>query len=203
MFLGCIRRFQLRARLAPPWRRRLSPLTDPTEQDYRSGFLQRDSPRQAKNAGYARNTGSGPGVWRLGFSAASPQAGGGSPGTIRQSPLGPFGTASSSFSRAPRSALHFRDSSTCSSAKYRSVNRVRDELPISAENSVRVRPYCQFFSRASRPSNLNLFRLFSFRKQQPTLELISENPVLCPQIFAPQQEFLVDHSGDAPVKAKL
>src|SRR6516225_3415547 len=56
VFLGCIRRFQLRARLGPPWRRRLSPLTDPTEQDYRSGFLKRDSPHQAKNAGYAAAT---------------------------------------------------------------------------------------------------------------------------------------------------
>jgi hypothetical protein len=29
------------------------PLADPTVQNYRSGFLRRDSPHQAKNVGYA------------------------------------------------------------------------------------------------------------------------------------------------------
>jgi hypothetical protein len=29
-----------------------------------------------------------------------------------------------------------------------------------------------------------------------TLDLTSEDPVLCPQIFVLQQEFLIDHSGD-------
>ena len=44
MFLGCICRFQLRARLGPPWHHRDgSPLTDPTVQISRSGFLKRDS----------------------------------------------------------------------------------------------------------------------------------------------------------------
>jgi hypothetical protein len=50
--LACIRRFQLRARLGSPWRHRLSPLTDPTVRDYRSGFLKRNSPHHAKNGGY-------------------------------------------------------------------------------------------------------------------------------------------------------
>src|SRR5712692_8115073 len=44
-FLGCVRRFQLRARLGPPWpHRESSSLTDPTVQISRSGFLKQDSP---------------------------------------------------------------------------------------------------------------------------------------------------------------
>lgn len=39
VFLGPILRFQLRARLGSPWRRRLSPLANPTVHDCRSGFL--------------------------------------------------------------------------------------------------------------------------------------------------------------------
>jgi hypothetical protein len=52
VFLGCFRRFQLRARLGSPWLHQLSPLADPTVQIYRSGFLKRDSPHHSKNAGY-------------------------------------------------------------------------------------------------------------------------------------------------------
>jgi hypothetical protein len=67
--------------------------------------------------------------------------------------------------------------------------------------------------------NLSQGRLFTFRKQQPTLDLSSKDPVFCPQIFVPQQQFFIDHSGDVgqhvrpkylgfplnlqPVKAKL
>ncbi len=40
-FLGCIRRFQLRARLGRPWQHRISPLTDPTVRISRSGFVKR------------------------------------------------------------------------------------------------------------------------------------------------------------------
>ena len=29
-----------------------------------------------------------------------------------------------------------------------------------------------------------------------TLDLTSQDPVLCPKIFVPQQEFLIDRSGD-------
>src|SRR6516164_2132606 len=32
-------------------------------------------------------------------------------------------------------------------------------------------------------------RLFTFRKQQSTLDQTSQDPVLCPTIFVPQQEF--------------
>ena len=39
--LACIRRFQLRARLGPSWRIGDSPLTDPTVQISRSGFVKR------------------------------------------------------------------------------------------------------------------------------------------------------------------
>ena len=45
VFLGPIRRFQLRARLGQPWLSQLSPLTDPTVQISRSGFFKRDSLR--------------------------------------------------------------------------------------------------------------------------------------------------------------
>ena len=40
-FLGCIRRFQLRARVGRPWQYRISPLTDPTVRISRSGFVTR------------------------------------------------------------------------------------------------------------------------------------------------------------------
>jgi hypothetical protein len=43
-FLGPVRRFQLRARLGPPWLILFSPLTDPAVQIFRSGFFRRDSP---------------------------------------------------------------------------------------------------------------------------------------------------------------
>jgi hypothetical protein len=42
--LASIRRFRLRARLGPPWPTEVSPLTDPTVQNYRSGFLKQYSP---------------------------------------------------------------------------------------------------------------------------------------------------------------
>src|SRR5215471_2519375 len=41
-----------------------------------------------------------------------------------------------------------------------------------------------------------LSRLFTLRKQQSTLDLTSQDPVLCPKIFVPQQQFLIDRSGD-------
>jgi len=31
---------------------------------------------------------------------------------------------------------------------------------------------------------------------KPTLDLTPQDPVLCPKIFVPQQEFLIDRSGD-------
>ena len=42
--LASIRRFRLRARLGSPWSTEVSPLTDPTVQNYRSGFLKQYSP---------------------------------------------------------------------------------------------------------------------------------------------------------------
>jgi hypothetical protein len=59
--------------------------------------------------------------------------------------------------------------------------------------------------------DLSQYRLFTFRKQQSTLDLTSQDPVLCRQIFVPQQEFLTDRSGDLghhprlyhPLKARL
>ena len=51
VFLGCVRRFQLRARLGRPWHHReVSSLTDPTVQISRSGFLKQDSPGTPRNA---------------------------------------------------------------------------------------------------------------------------------------------------------
>ena len=35
-----------------------------------------------------------------------------------------------------------------------------------------------------------------FHLLKPTLDLTSQDPVLCPKIFVPQQEFLIDRSGD-------
>ena len=60
-----------------------------------------------------------------------------------------------------------------------------------------------FQSLASQPvSNLGQCCLFTFRKQQPTLELTSEHPVLCRQILGRQQEFLIDHSTDVGQHAR-
>jgi hypothetical protein len=95
VFLGCIRRFQLRARLDPPWHPRdVSSLTDPTVQCSRSVYLNRarrlppdmsdawgqqrmtslppDSydtpiePQTPRVCRAARNAGSGLGAWRRG-----------------------------------------------------------------------------------------------------------------------------------------
>src|SRR5262249_36449376 len=40
------------------------------------------------------------------------------------------------------------------------------------------------------------------RKQQPTLDLTSQDPVLRRQIFVSQQEFLIDCSGDIGEQAR-
>jgi len=45
-------------------------------------------------------------------------------------------------------------------------------------------------------SDLGQRNLLAFRKQQATLDLISQDPVLRRQILVPQQEFLIDRSGD-------
>ena len=37
---------------------------------------------------------------------------------------------------------------------------------------------------------------FHLLKQHSTLDLTSQDPVLCPKILVPQQEFLIDRSGD-------
>jgi hypothetical protein len=50
LLLASFHRFRFRARLGPPWPTDVSPLTDPTVQNYRSGFLKRYSPRPAKGA---------------------------------------------------------------------------------------------------------------------------------------------------------
>ena len=42
--LASFHRFRLRARLGPPWPTEASPLTDPTVQISRSGFLKQYSP---------------------------------------------------------------------------------------------------------------------------------------------------------------
>ena len=42
--LASVHRFRLRARLGPPWPTEVSPLTDPTVQISRSGFLKQYSP---------------------------------------------------------------------------------------------------------------------------------------------------------------
>jgi len=42
--LAAVHRFRFRARLDPPWPTEVSPLTDPTVQISRSGFLKQYSP---------------------------------------------------------------------------------------------------------------------------------------------------------------
>jgi serine/threonine protein kinase len=54
-------------------------------------------------------------------------------------------------------------------------------------------------SKAFRPSRWAISANVAFSpsgKQQSTLDLTSQDPVLCGQIFVPQQEFLIDRSGD-------
>jgi hypothetical protein len=52
-------------------------------------------------------------------------------------------------------------------------------------------------SKAFRPSRWVIScRLFTLPKQQSTLDLTSQDPVLWPKIFVSHQEFLIDHSGD-------
>ena len=48
--LASFHRFRFRARLGPPWPTEVSPLTDPTVQISRSGFLKRDSLSPPRNA---------------------------------------------------------------------------------------------------------------------------------------------------------
>jgi hypothetical protein len=43
---------------------------------------------------------------------------------------------------------------------------------------------------------------FSFGKEQPTLDLATQNPVLRRRIFVSQQEFLIDCSGDIGKQAR-
>src|SRR5437588_6357938 len=49
VFLGCVRRFQLRARLGPPWHHRDLLPHRPTVQISRSGFLKQDSPGTSRD----------------------------------------------------------------------------------------------------------------------------------------------------------
>jgi len=51
-------------------------------------------------------------------------------------------------------------------------------------------------------SDLRQCCFFSFRKQQPTLDLPSQDPVLRRQIFVSQQEFMIDCSGDIGEQAR-
>jgi hypothetical protein len=43
---------------------------------------------------------------------------------------------------------------------------------------------------------------FRFRKQQSALELASQDLVFCRHILIPQQEFLIDRSGEATTRAQ-
>jgi hypothetical protein len=94
-------------------------------------------------------------------------------------------------------ALHFRDRPTHLGA---SQERPTDScINLTSPRIVSGFAVCCqiFLSLASQPvSNLTQCRLFTFRKQQSTLDLTSQDPVLCPKIFVPQQEFLIDRSGD-------
>jgi hypothetical protein len=94
----------------------------------------------------------------------------------------------------PQFALHFRDSSprrawheqrTCSC-----INLTRPRI-VS-----RVRRCCQIFLSLASQLGSNLSQCHTFRKQQPTSVLTSEDPVPSPKIFVPLQEFLIDRSRD-------
>jgi hypothetical protein len=83
-------------------------------------------------------------------------------------------------------------------AKLRSVEFVGDRLSVPGQLRIRLRDRRQFFQGfPSEPlGDFSQCGLFTFRKQQSALDLTSQDPVLCPKIFVPQQEFLVDRSGD-------
>jgi len=76
------------------------------------------------------------------------------------------------------------------STESRPTKFVRDELPIPTQNRFgfgRCRHVLHSLSTQA-VSDLGQCRLFSFRKQQPTLDLSSQDSVLRRQIFASQQE---------------
>src|SRR6266849_5252977 len=84
------------------------------------------------------------------------------------------------------------------STGFRPIKFVRDELPIPTLNRFglgRCRHVRQRLSTQA-VSDLRQCCFFSFRKQQPILDLPSQDPVLRRQIFVSQQEFLIDCSGD-------
>src|SRR6266404_4045557 len=90
------------------------------------------------------------------------------------------------------------------STESRPIKFVRDELPIPTQNRIglgRCRHVLQCLSTQA-VSDLGQCRLFSFRKQQPTLDLTSQDAVLRRQIFVSQQEFLIDCSGDIGEQAR-
>src|SRR5260221_2855727 len=90
------------------------------------------------------------------------------------------------------------------STEFRSIKFVCDELPIPAQNRIglgRCRHVLQSLSTQA-VSDLGQCRLFSFRKQQPTLDLTSQDAVLRRQIFVSQQEFLIHCSGDIGEQAR-
>ena len=51
-------------------------------------------------------------------------------------------------------------------------------------------------------TDLGQRRLFSFGKEQPTLDLASQNPALLRQILVSQQQFLIHCSGDMGEQAR-
>jgi hypothetical protein len=89
-------------------------------------------------------------------------------------------------------------SATDSLAKSRSVEFFGDELSVPGQQRIRLRDSRQFFQGfPSEPlGDLSQCRLFTFGKQQSTLDLTSPDTVLCRQILIPQQEFLIDRSGE-------
>jgi hypothetical protein len=79
------------------------------------------------------------------------------------------------------------------STEFRPIKFVRDELPIPTQNRFglgRCRHVLQRLSTQA-VTDLGQRRLFSFGKEQPTLDLASQNPVLLRQIFVSQQQFLI------------
>ena len=66
--------------------------------------------------------------------------------------------------------------------------------PATGQQRIRLRDSREFLQGfPSEPlCDLRQCRLFPFRKQQSTLDLTSQDPVLCSKIFVPQQEFLID-----------
>jgi hypothetical protein len=75
----------------------------------------------------------------------------------------------------------------------RSVELFGDELSVPGQQRIRFATVANS-SKAFRPSRwaISANVAFSPSESSSRLDLTSQDPVLCPKIFVPQQEFLID-----------